>query len=361
MNHRERVLTTLAHREPDRVPRSASLTQPVLEEFRRRTGQDDPGAYWDWDFGHVGFRPPQPLPDLKAVFGRYFEGLDCEWSLDWGSDYPPEWGVATRPAHYYHFSAPLAPMVNFRSVAELEGYPFPDYLRDWQHDHLETETQRQKDAGYPVAGGVGWIFQTAWTLRTREKLFVDFYDNPEFATALLDRITAIRIQQGIRLAEAGVDMISLSDDIGTQQSMIMSPAMWRQWLKPRIARLIASIHHVNPKIHFRYHSDGWFVPVIADLIEIGVSSLITVQPESMDVFEIKHRFGDQLTLEGTIGCQSELMVGTPDEVRRMVKEQCAGLKPSGGFIASSANGIEPDVPWENLVALFEALDQYGKY
>jgi uroporphyrinogen decarboxylase len=362
MNHRERVLMTMSHRAPDRVPRWASFTPPVLAEFRRRTGQQDPAQYWDWDLGHVSFRPPVPLPDLKAIFGRYYAAREGEWVLDWNlSDYPPEWGVATRPAHYYHFSAPLAPMVNLTSVAEIESYPFPDYVRDWRHDHLEAEVKRVKEAGYPAAASTGWIFQTAWTLRTREKLFVDFYDNPEFADALLERVTAIRIAQSTRLAQAGVDMIQLSDDIGTQKSMIMSPAMWRRWIKPRMAALIAAIHRVNPQIHFRYHSDGWFMPVIPDLIEIGVSSLITVQPECMDVFEIKRRFGDRLTLEGTIGVQSELMRGTPDDVRRMVKAQCAGLMPGGGFIASSANGIEPDVPWENLVALFAALDEYGKY
>jgi uroporphyrinogen decarboxylase len=361
MNHRDRVLTTFAHREPDRVPRSASLTQPVLDEFRRRTGRADPGDYWDFDFAGVGFLPPDPLPDLKAIFGRFYEHLDCEWSLDWHTDYPPEWGVATRPAHFFHLSAPLAPIAHFTSASQLADYPFPDYLRDWRHDHLESETSRLKDAGYSVTGGIGWIFQTAWTMRTRERLFVDFYENPEFADALLSRITEIRTAQAVRLAEAGVDMLALSDDIGTQSSMIMSPAMWRQWIKPRMAAVIAAARHVNPGIYFRYHSDGWFVPVIPDLIEIGISSLVTVQPESMDVFEIKRSFGRNLVLEGTIGCQSELMVGTADDVRHMVKAQCAGLMPGGGFVASSANGIEPDIPWENLVALFEALEQYGRY
>ena len=362
MDHRERVLTTLSHREPDRVPRYASLTPGVLEEFHRRTGASDPAEYWDWDIGHVGFRPPNPLPDLLARYGRYYADVEHEWVLDWRhTDYPPEWGVATRLAHYLHFAAPVAPMADFDSVQQIHGYPFPDYLGEWRHNHLEGEVARLKDAGYPVNGGVGWIFQSAWTLRTREQLFVDFYDNHEFAEALLGRITAIRVAQAIRLAESGVDMVSLSDDIGTQHSMIMSPAMWRRWIKPRFAQLIAAVRRVNPRIYVRYHSDGWFVPVIPDLIEIGVSSLITVQPESMDVFDIKRRYGAQLTLEGTIGCQSELMRGTADEVRRMVRAQCAGLMPGGGFMAAPGNGVEPDVPWENLVALFEALDAYGRY
>jgi uroporphyrinogen decarboxylase len=221
--------------------------------------------------------------------------------------------------------------------------------------------RRLQDAGYPVNASVGWIFQTVWGLRTREKLFIDFYDNPEFARALFRRVTDIRIAQAERLAEAGVDTISLNDDIGTQKSMIMSPAMWRRWLKPYLAELIAAVHRVNPEIRFRYHSDGLLTPVIPELIEIGVASLITVQPESMDVYEIQRRFGDQICLEGTFGLQGAFMRGTPDEVRQMVKAQCAGLMPGGGWIASPGNGVTPDVPWENLTALFDALEAYSYY
>lgn len=362
MNHRERVLTTLSHREPDRVPRNASLTPFVYDEFVRRTGQSDPAEYWDWDLASVGFRRPDPLPDLHARFGAFFEGRDCEWVLDWGhSDYPPEWGVATRPAHYYHLSAPLAPMVGLTRVEQIDEYPFPDYLNEWGHDHLESEVRRLQNEGYPVTASAGWIFQTVWTLRTREQLFIDLYDHPEFARALFRRVTDIRIAQATRLAEAGVDMISLNDDVGTQKSLIMSVEMWRQWIKPYMAELIAAIYRVNPAVHFRYHSDGLLTPIIPELIEIGVSSLITVQPESMDVFEIKRRFGEQVSLEGTVGLQSELMLGTPDEVRQMVKAQCEGLMPGGGWLASPGNGITPDIPWENLVAFFEALDVYSQY
>jgi uroporphyrinogen decarboxylase len=362
VNHRERVLTTLYHGEPDRAPRYASLTPYVHAEFARRTGCDDPALYWDWDMAGVGFRRPDPLPDLRARFGAFFEGRECEWVLDWeASDYPPEWGVATRPAHYYHLAAPLAPMVAFTRVEQIADYPFPDYLGEWRHDHLEADVQRLKDAGYPVNAGIGWIFQTVWTLRTREKLFIDFYDNPDFVRALFRRVTDIRVAQALRFAEAGVDMISMNDDIGIQQSMIMSPTMWRQWLKPYMAEVIAAVHRVNPEIRFRYHSDGLLTPVIPDLIEIGVASLITVQPESMDVYEIKRRFGDQICLEGTFGLQGAFMRGTPDEVRHMVRAQCDGLMPGGGWMASPGNGVTPDVPWENLAAFFDALETYSHY
>lgn len=362
MNHRERFLSALRHKEPDRVPWHASLTEPMKQEFQFRTGCADPAVYWDWDLRSVRFLPPDPGPDLRALFGRYYANMEGEWVLDWQVNYyPPEWGVATRRAHFYHLDVPLAPMRDLTSVAEIEAYPFPDYIRDWRHDHLESQVQGFHREGYPVSAMVGWIFQTAWTLRTRERLFMDFYDRPEFAEALLERITAIRIAQGVRFAQAGVDCVGMYDDVGVQNSMIMSPNMWRQWIKPRMAALIQAVRQVNPDILFRYHSDGLLTPIIPDLIEIGVSSLITVQPESMDPADIKRRFGAHICLEGTMGLQSELAHGSPDDVRCMVKAQCEALKPGGGFVASPSNSITPDIPWDNLVALFEALDEYGRY
>ena len=362
MNHRERVLTTLSHHEPDRVPRYASLTPGAVEAFHQRAGDVEPRAYWDWDIAGVGFRRPDPLPDLMATYGHFYADRDCEWLIDWDeSDFPPEWGVATRSAHFWHLSAPLSPMVNLTQVKELDAYPFPDYVGDWQHDHLEGEVARLKDAGSFVDAHAGWIFQTAWSLRSEVRLFEDFYVNPEFADALLTRITEIRVAQAVRLAEAGVDSISLNDDIGSQKSMILSPAMWRQWLKPRMLELIQAIRRVNPDILFRYHSDGTYISVIPDLIEMGVSSLRTVQPECMDIAEIKRRFGGQIGMEGTIGLQSVLKNGTPDDVRKMIRHQCQILMPGGGWIAAPGNGVTPDIPVANLFAMFEALDEFGVY
>ena len=362
MNHRERFLTALDHAEPDRVPRWAWIDAPATEELGRRTGQESPAEYWDFDIRDVGFLPPDPLPDLKTIFGHYFAGREKNWTFDWRDrSYGLEWGVPSIPAGLYGLSAPVSPMADLSSAAELAGYPFPNYLRDWRHDHLEADVRRWHDAGYPVNAGLGWLFQTAWTLRGREQAFIDLYDNPELADALLTRITGIRKAQAVRLAEAGVDSISMYDDIGSQRSMMISPSMWRKWLKPRMTELIEIIHNVNPDIHFRYHTDGHFMPVVPDLIEIGVSTLMTVQPECMDIYKIKRRFGQHISIEGTIGCQSELAVGTPEDVRRMVRTQFDALMPGGGFVASTANGVGADTPFENLETLFEAIEEYGAY
>ncbi len=362
MHHRERLRRVFQFEEPDRVPRYAALAPDVVETFRRETDHTDAADYWEWDIAQVAFLPPALLPDLEDRFGRYFADVEHERLLSWDHrDFPPEWGVATRPAHLYHLSAPVAPLGHLRSVAELDEYPWPDYVGEWQHDHLEHEVARLHDAGYFVDAHIGWIYQTAWSLRTQVGLFEDMYDDPELADALLQRVTDIRVAQAERLAAAGVDSISLNDDIGSQRGMILSPRMWKRWLAPRMQQVIDAVRRVNPHILFRYHSDGDYYDVIPTLIAMGVSSLRTVQPEAMDVYGIKRRFGRHIVLEGTIGLQGELMHGTPDEVRAMIHAQCEGLKPGGGWIAAPGNTVTPDVPWENLSALFDALDEYGRY
>jgi uroporphyrinogen decarboxylase len=362
MNSRERIIACYAHREPDRVPCWATLTPGVVEAFRQETGHDAPADYWGWDLRTVSMLPPDPLPDLQARFGQYHRDVVGEWQLDWEhADYAPEWGVAARPAHLYHLSAPVSPLRAARTVADLAAYPFPDYVGEWRHDHLADQVGAWHRAGYAVSASVGWVFQTAWTLRGQVQLFEDFYDRPQFANALLDRICAIRAAQAACLAGSGVDMLSLNDDIGSQRDMLMSPAMWRRWIKPRLAQVIAAARRGNPAVLFRYHSDGNYTAVIPELIEVGVSALITVQQEAMEPRRIKARFGRDLTLEGTIGLQSELAHGGPDDVDRLVREQCRDLMAGGGWVVSPGNGVTPDIPLANLEALFGAIRRYGAY
>ena len=141
----------------------------------------------------------------------------------------------------------------------------------------------------------------------------------------------------------------------------MSPAMYRHWIKPRLARTIAAARRVNWGIHVMYHSDGDIEAAIPDLIDAGVTVLSTVQPECMDPVAIKRKYGDRLAFAGTIGVQSVLPFGTPDDVRLQVKRHIETVGAGGGFLASPANAVEPEVPWENIVAMYEAVDDFGRY
>jgi uroporphyrinogen decarboxylase len=202
------------------------------------------------------------------------------------------------------------------------------------------------------------LFETSWYLRGQEQLLLDFHDNPDIAVAILDTINNVMIEAVERLARIGIDVLMLGDDVGSQRAMIMSPDTWRHWIKPRVATQISAAKRAKPDILVYYHTDGNVHPIIPDLIEIGLDILNPVQPECMDPAEVKRMYGDRLAFWGTIGTQTTMPFGTPDEVRRVVKERIETVGPTG-LVLAPTHVLEPEVPWENIVAFVEAVEEHG--
>jgi uroporphyrinogen decarboxylase len=159
----------------------------------------------------------------------------------------------------------------------------------------------------------------------------------------------------------GVDILMLGDDVSTQIDMIMSPALWREVLKPRMAKIIAAAKKENPALLLFYHGDGNLQAIIPDLAEIGINILNPVQPECMDPVLVKKQYGDKLSFWGTIGTQTILPFGTPHEVEMKVKEMIETVGSGGGLVLAPTHVVEPDVPWENVEAFIEAVKKYGVY
>jgi uroporphyrinogen decarboxylase len=143
--------------------------------------------------------------------------------------------------------------------------------------------------------------------------------------------------------------------------MIMSPATWREWFKGRLASIIEEAQAVKPGLPIFYHSDGNPEAIIPDLIEIGVTILNPVQPECIDPVMVKRQYGNHLALWGTIGTQTTMPFGTPEQVRAEVKHRIETVGYDGGLVLGPTHSLEPDVPWENIVALYEAIEEYGVY
>jgi len=353
MTSRERTLRVLRRGRPDRLPRELKMTPPLLEDFQKRTGASDPSEYFGADVRDVFFAPPTSQPDFNAY---YPEGLPRFWNpAGWEVG---EWGVGVTGGSMYHFIHIEHPMKNLASVEDLERYPFPDLTPPARHRHLEAEVQALHDRGLFAIGFMEWtVFEIAWHLRGMTELFVDMSFNPAFAERLLDRITAIRAFEARRFAEAGVDMIKIGDDVGTQKAMLMSPAMYRDWFKPRHAAVIRAAREVRPDIPVCYHSDGNCWDVIPDLIDIGVTVLNPVQPECLDLEAVKKRFGDRLVFWGGIGTQTTMPFSSPDEVYRTVQRTINVLGPTG-YLPCPTHVLEPEVPWENILAFIRAVDEY---
>ena len=350
MTPRERVLAAINRRQPDKVPKTAGFTPAVMERFRQETGSNSPADYFGMEPRGVGFAPTTKKTDFSVFFDEYPENAATS-----------EWGCTRVRGDFYHFTRPIYVMAGFTSAEQVLAYPWPDTTADYRHEGLGERVARLHEAGWFVQGGVGHIFETAWQLRGMDRLFLDCVENPDIAAGIFDQITERKCFMARRYAEAGVDILHLGDDVGMQDRLMMSPGMWREWLKPRLAKVIASGRAVNPDLHIFYHSDGTITQIIPDLIEVGVTVLNPVQPECMDPVALKAQYGDVLAFWGTIGTQTTMPFGTVDDVRQTVKRMIETVGVGGGLVLAPTHVLEPDVPWENIVAMFEAIETYGAY
>ncbi|MGC9317861.1 MAG: uroporphyrinogen decarboxylase family protein [Armatimonadota bacterium] len=351
MSPRERVTTTMRREVPDRVPKEAGFTPAIQAAFEENTGATNAAEYFGFERRGVGFRGPEEPTDFSPY---YPDGIPEGTAIS-------EYGSGRVPSDFYHFTSRIYPLERAETVAELEEYPWPDYTPRRRHAHLEETVAALHEDEWFVSGGVGHIWEIAWQLTRMEKLMQDMVLNRAFAGYIFDRITQDRAFMARRYAEAGADMIHCGDDIGMQDRLMMSPQMWREWLKPRWRKVIRAAKDVNPDILAWYHSDGDVREVIEDLIEIGFDILNPVQPECMDPAALKRRYGDRLAFWGCIGTQTTMPFGTPDEVRAAVRWTIDTVGAGGGLLVAPTHVLEPDVPWENVEALFEAVDEYGVY
>ncbi len=354
MTPRERTRTVLKKNVPDRLPREIKLTPPLQETFEKQTGAKDVALFYDLEVREVYFRLPKVIPDFSRYYGDNVPPMPNPRGWEVG-----EWGVGQRPGSMLHFIHIENPMKNITSLSELKKYPFPDMTAADRHEHLEAEVASLHDDELFVIGYMEWtIFEIAWHMRGMEQLFVDMTFDPAFAEYLLERITAVRCFQAKRFAEAGVDMIRIGDDLGTQRAMLMSPETYRAWFKPRHGRVIEAARNVNPGIDIQYHSDGNCWDVIGDLVDIGVTVLNPVQPECLDLKKVKREFGRDLCFWGGIGTQTTMPFCRPREVYKKVQETVDILGPTGGFVPSPTHVLEPEVPWDNVEAYLKAAEEY---
>lgn len=351
MSPRKRVLCAIHGKYPDKVPKEMGFTPAVMERFKQETGSSSPADYFGMETRHVGFKPLQPehFPD----FAEYLRDMPPNARL------MSEYGSASIPANFYHFWGYVFPLRKATTVEDIERYPWPNVTYDYRHEHLEEQVAALHERGYFVDGFAGHIFETAWQLTGMEKMFVDMVENPPLVKAVLDHITADNCFRARRLAEAGVDMLRVGDDVGMKDRLMMKPTLWRKFLKPRLAQEIAAARAVNPNIPVWYHSDGDIRLIIDDLIEVGVTVLNPVQPECLDVYELQRNYGGRVAFWGTIGTQSTMPFATPDEVKATVKEMIDLFAPA--LVLAPTHVLEPEVPWENIVAFFEAVEEYGRF
>ena len=353
MNHRDRVITALNHEQPDRCPMQMSFTP----EFAKRLEND------------LQLKKTRHNPHGKGNKYEIEINLDQDMlltSVGWANsyyqesdEYIDEWGIKWKTVEYNtkFGKGKYTEIVDhpLKNDQDIDSYRAPDPMRDVLYIDAEKLLQQYRDEYWIVGVTVTTIFETAWALRGLERLLMDFAIQPELAEKIINIPFTYHLAAAKKLVELGVDMIWTGDDIGTQQSMIMSPNMWRSFLKPKMADFIAQLKKINHKIKIAYHSDGFIYPIIPDLIEIGVDVLNPVQPACLDPACLKKEFGDKLCFWGSIDEQHTLPFGTPGDVKAEVIKRLNTIGKNGGLIIGPTHHVQLDTPLENFWAMVNTI------
>jgi uroporphyrinogen decarboxylase len=205
----------------------------------------------------------------------------------------------------------------------------------------------------------GELFEAAWRLRGLENFLLDLLERPDWAHFLLDRLSDLARRNAETLARAGVDVLALDDDVGMPRTMMISPTAWREFFKPRLAAIIGAARAVKSDLRVLFHSDGYFEPIVGDLIEIGVNAINPLQPDHMDAARIRRCYGPRLALWGTVGHHTTFSFAAPGEIRREVRLRVETLGRAGLVLCPAYDVDEPDIPWANVAAFLEAAREYG--
>jgi len=337
---------------PGWVPLDVPVTPPVAERVRAETGESDVAAALGGDFRTVNLNWPVEPGRWRAAYEALGVALPEDTSITaFGITRltPPR----TSLGEAWHLEQPFSPLAGVNSVRELESLPWPDPDDPALAAPLPEAVARVHEAGLAAVGASACtLFEHAWYLRSMEALFMDLMEGEPVGTWLLDWFTRRSEAAARAYCEAGVDVILLGDDVGTQRGMMMAPDFWREHLKPRLARVIETIRaHERGKVWVLYHTDGAVGPVIGELAEIGVDILNPVQPECMDVQALAAEHGHRLGFWGMIGTQTTLPFGRPADVRSRMAEIARLARAGQAVIAAPTHVLEPDVPWENIAAL----------
>jgi uroporphyrinogen decarboxylase len=360
MKHRDRVLMTLNHQEPDRCPMQISFTPEFAARLKADLQLKGQGLHNPHGGGNTyelerALDQDMLLTSVGWVNGYYQDGYQ---NVD---SYQDEWGVAWKTIEYEtrfgkgKYTEPFGPpLANDRA---LDRYVPPDPNRAELYAEASRVIHTYKDEYWIVGVTPTTVFETAWALRGYEQLMMDMAADADTANQVLDISFHYHKAVTEKLVRLGVDMIWLGDDVGGQSSMLMSPKMWRKYLKPRMVELIASLRSVNPQIKIAYHTDGVVYPIISELIETGIDILNPIQPMAMDPVKLKTEYGDRLCFWGSMDIQQTLPFGTPDDVRNEVVIRLKTIGKGGGLIIGPTHNLQLDTPLENFWAMVNTITQ----
>ncbi|MGI5817005.1 MAG: uroporphyrinogen decarboxylase family protein [Armatimonadota bacterium] len=384
MTPRERVLAALSHSEPDRVPFDLGTTfvtgihriaydnlteamgmvgldeKPLLDPFQqlampheqvlRELGVDTRSVY---------LKLPGRALENPSEDDRYFYSLDS-WGLR--RRMPKDGGL-----YYDMFEHPLAGM---ESVEEIDAYDWPDPLAGLDLDAIEAACRDIKASGdYPIiVGGFGsGMLELVLWLQGYDQGYMNLIVNKPVTEAILEHVVELKVRYAEAVLERvgpWVDVFYNGDDLGLQEGPMIRREWFGELLAPRYVTYHEAIKGAAPQARVFFHTCGSVVDLLPDLIETGIDILNPVQVNAAgmgDTALLKERFGDAVTFWGAIDTQQVMPGGSPQDVRDEVRRRIDDLAPGGGYVLNTSHNIQADVPPENILAMVEALDEFGWY
>ncbi len=378
---RERVLTALDHREPDRVPivigasNATGMKMPPYRRIAELIGVEPSGRYiYDWPELGTASLDEVTLrrlgSDVRGVFDAFPAAVrERRATRDPHSPFIDDWGSGQVEIGDGAWFPGVHPLADATTVAEIEAYPWPDMDDPTRVAHVRAAAARLRETNEFAVMVTPWLlfpFERAFAMQGMEDFLPNMAANPELAEALLRRITDLCVRlMGHVLDECGdaVDIVKIGDDLGTQQGPMISPAMYRRMLKPLHAELIAAIRARSGARVF-FHSCGDVSTLVDDFVEIGIDILNPIQTATgglADLAALKRRHGDHLTFCGAIDTQAILPRGTVDQVWAEVRRVISALGPGGGYLLAAVHTIADEVPGENVLAMVDAALEHGRY
>ncbi len=329
MTPRERVRLAIRHCQPDRVPYHFGCTTPARLKLEAYYGTTDLDQTLDNHL--VKYKVRLPYEEVRPGFV-----LD-EFGVVWNRTVDKDIGI---------------PTVYQLSERSLAGYPFPDPRDPRRLAGLPAFVAAYPDRFRLASMGFS-LFERAWTLRSMTELMVDMLEAPAWVDELLDAITDFNLATIDEILQYDVDGVLFGDDWGQQRGLLFSPALWRRFIKPRIARMYGRVKAGGRAVFI--HTCGKVQELFPELIELGVDVFNPFQPDVMDVYAVKRQFGRQLSFYGGMSVQQLLPHGTPAQIRDEARRLLDEIGREGGYIIAPSHDMPGDIPVENMVAFIEAV------
>jgi len=332
MNSRERVLTALNHRQPDKVPYDIRFTQKAHAKMAQYYGDLE----FDSKLGNC-FTWFRPYPN------------NVRYRLVGPDIWQDEFGVRWNRAIDKDIGVPCNQLVTPQNINEFQ---WPDPNDPTRYDFIKEAVKKAGDGATLVSLGFA-LFERAWTLVAMENLLIYMLTDKHFVNLLLDKILEYNLGIIEHACSLDIDIIRLGDDWGHQRGLIMGIDLWREFIKPRIKEMYQLAKSKGKDVMI--HCCGKVDELFPDLIECGLDIFNPFQPEVMDVFQMKRLYGERLCFYGGISTQRTLPYGTVAEVKDEVKRLIEVVGENGGYIASPAHDIPADAKAENIAAMIEVL------